>query len=89
MSNHVHALVLPEEGWAVSGIVHSWKSYTSNQANKMLGRAGKFWQEDCFDRYIRNERHYHKAIDYIEANPVKAGLCDDKTQWLFSSASRR
>ena len=89
MPNHVHALIRPEIGNTLSEILHSWKSYSSNQANRLLGRKGEFWQEDYFDRYIRNAEHYERAIDYIELNPVKAGLCATKRDWEFSSARRR
>jgi len=86
MPNHVHALLVPSRGHSLSSILHSWKSFSSNQANKVLGRSGEFWQEDYFDRYIRNAKHFGDAVDYIENNPVKAGLCLRKADWRFSSA---
>lgn len=45
--------------------------------------------EDYFDRYIRDHKHFMNAIAYIENNPVKAGLCDQAGDWMFSSASFR
>jgi REP element-mobilizing transposase RayT len=42
--------------------------------------------EDYFDRYIRNAKHFTNAITYIESNPVKAGLCEKASDWIFSSA---
>lgn len=45
-----------------------------------------FWQHESFDRYIRNRKHFIGVIDYIENNPVKAGLCEQKQDWRFSSA---
>ena len=73
----------------LTDVVHSWKSFTSNQANQFLGRQGRFWQEDYFDRYIRHAQHYIDAINYIENNPVKAGLCARREDWDFSSARIR
>ena len=64
-------------GWSLSEVLGSWKSFTAKKANKLLGRTGQFWQEDYFDRYIRDEHHFHRAVEYIELNPVKAGLCDE------------
>jgi len=89
MPNHVHALLTPENGFTLSSILFSWKSFTAKEANRILGRNGQFWQEDYFDRYARNEEHYWTMVDYIEMNPVKAGLCARKEDWPFSSASRR
>jgi len=55
----------------------------------MLGRRGRFWQEDYRDRYIRDEEHFLGVRAYIEENPVKAGLCTRAAEWPFSSARLR
>jgi REP element-mobilizing transposase RayT len=89
MPNHVHALLTPNAGWELEGILHSWKSFTSNECNKLLERRGEFWQTESFDRFVRNEKHYQNAIVYIEENPVKAGLCTKPEEWPWSSARRR
>src|SRR5258708_50216 len=89
MPNHVHTLLTPHASWSLSEIMKSMKSFTSHEANKILGRSGKFWMEDYFDRYIRDEKHFASAITYIENNPVKAGLCRRPEDWAFSSACFR
>lgn len=87
MPNHVHVLITPFEGFTLSTILHSWKSYTAKEANRLLHRNGQFWQEEYFDRYIRTEEHYRRAVEYIESNPVMAGLCKKKEDWPFGSAA--
>jgi putative DNA methylase len=89
MPNHVHLLLTPIEGFHLDEIEHSIKSYTANEANKLLGRRGQFWAIESFDRYIRDWRHYCAVIRYIEDNPVKARLCREPQDWLFSSANAR
>jgi REP element-mobilizing transposase RayT len=89
MPNHVHALLIPKAGFLLEDVAHSWKSFTSNQANKALRRTGHFWQADYYDRFIRNADHHLDAIDYIENNPVKAHLCRRPQDWPFSSARFR
>ena len=89
MPNHVHAIFLPLVGYTLTGILHSWTSYTSKMANRALRRAGQFWGEDYFDRYIRDEDHFLAAIAYIESNPVKAGLVAGPADWPYSSAPCR
>jgi REP element-mobilizing transposase RayT len=89
MPNHMHILLRPLEGYSLSEIVHSCKSYTSTQANKVLNRTGKFWFPEGFDRFIRDYDHFEKAFNYIERNPVKAGLCENQSDWRFSSAWHR
>ena len=89
MPNHVHLVITPQAGHTLSEILHSLKSYTSHEANKILRRKGQFWQEDYFDRYIRDAKHFAAAVTYIENNPVKAGLCRRPEDWLRSSARLR
>ena len=85
MPNHVHVLATPLGRCRLSSIVHSWKSFIANQANKQLGRSGRFWMQEYFGRAIRNERHFNASVEYIEHNPVKAGLCDAPADWPWSS----
>ncbi len=88
MPNHVHAMVEQIEGFRLDRIVHSWKSFTAREINRRLGRDGRVWARDYFDRFIRDERHYRNALYYIENNPVKAGLVRLAEDWAFSSAAR-
>src|SRR5205814_7667603 len=39
MPNHVHALIETTAGWPLDGVLHSWKSFTSQEAGKILRRA--------------------------------------------------
>ena len=89
MPNHVHALPTAMAGHTFAEILHSWKSYTSNAANRLLGRTEVFWYPDYFDRFIRDEKHFLHAIEYIEMNPVAAGLCLRPEDWPYSSARFR
>jgi REP element-mobilizing transposase RayT len=86
MPNHIHLLLKPINNHSLSEIVQKFKSFTAHEANKMLRRTGKFWQEDYFDRYIRSREHYEKTVKYIENNPVRAGLCENPGDWKYSSA---
>lgn len=54
MPNHVHLLLAPAQGEELSEILHSLKSYTAHKANRILGRTGRFWQRESFERYIRD-----------------------------------
>lgn len=89
MPNHVHLILTPDQEHSLSQIMHSLKSYTALQVNKILETSGSFWQPDYFDRFIRDGRHFAAAIAYVENNPVKAGLCIRPEDWLFGSARFR
>ena len=88
MPNHVHVLFLvqAEPMWRV---LDSWKSYTAKEANKRLGRAGKFWQDGYWDTYMRDAAHEAKTVRYIENNPANAQLVHDPRDWPLSSARFR
>lgn len=94
MPNNVHVLFRvhadasrKEKIPLLASIVHGWKSYTAVQANRILGRKGKFWMREYYDRFIRDERHYRACVDYIHENPVKAGLVNAPEEWPWPSAT--
>jgi REP element-mobilizing transposase RayT len=77
MPNHIHVVFRPISSFRLPDILHSWKSYTAKEANKILKRTGAdFWQREYFDHLIRDEKQLDRAIRYTAENPVKAGLKD-------------
>jgi len=87
MPNHVH--VLFRQDAPLDRIVHSWKSFTATQANRMLQRQGPFWAPDYWDTYMRDDDHEQKAIKYVEENPVNACLARTEAEFKWSSARFR
>ena len=87
MPNHVHVLLRLLNEESLSNVMHSLKSYTAHEANKLLARRGRFWFKESFDRYIRDMNPYRSVVAYIENNPVKAGLCHEAERWQFGSAN--
>ena len=69
----------------LSRIMHSIKSFTAHEMNKMLNRKGKVWQGENYDRIIRDEDEYLEKIKYIADNPIKANLADgyEDYKWLY------
>jgi putative transposase len=89
MPNHVHVLLVTNDKHELGGIVRLWKSYTAARINTLMGRQGPLWARDYFDRFVRNDRHFETNRQYIEMNPVSAGLCNVPEDWAFSSAGWR
>jgi REP element-mobilizing transposase RayT len=79
MPNHVHAVFTLGPNQRVDAVVHSWKSFTAHRCNALLGREGDFWQDDYYDRLVRDASELRNTIDYVINNPVKAGFTD----WPF------
>lgn len=88
MPNHLHIL-LELQTVPMGRIVKSWKAYTGAMANRLLGRAGPFWQEDYWDTRMRDAAHCARSRRYIERNPVMAGLARQPEEWPWSSANPR
>jgi len=86
MPNHEHSLMTRFEDTDLETIMQAHKSFTAHAANKLLHRKGSFWMTEYYDREIRNEEHFYKALRYIENNPVKAKLCEKLSDWPYSSA---
>lgn len=89
MPNHVHVIVEQMQGWPLASVTHSWKSFTANRINRLLGRKGALWLREYFDRFMRDDDHLNGTIQYVEANPVKAGLVARAEDWRWSSARLR
>jgi len=88
MPNHVHVLATPAV--PLPQLTKTIKSFTANQANRVLGRTGQpFWQNETYDHLVRDATSFEKIRHYIEHNPVRAGLvhlpADHK--WSSSAAS--
>ena len=85
MSNHVHLLITPHV--RVPRLLCTLKSSIARKANLVLGRTGeRFWQEESYDRLVRNAEEFKKIQDYIELNPVRAGLARSPEDYPWSSA---
>lgn len=74
MPNHVHVVVRPLQSHNLPAILHSWKSYTSHLANKVLERSGALWQDEYYDHLVRDEDDLRRCMEYVLANPIVAGL---------------
>ena len=88
MSNHVHAvfesLSRAECHSDLHKIMQSLKRHTARQANQILGREGAFWQDESYDRVIRDNEEYARIIYYVLENPVKAGVASKWEEWRWT-----
>jgi len=75
--NHVHVIVIPKDDWTLSQITHSWKSFTSNEINKILGRKGALWMEESFDHIIRSPNQFERIREYIAAQASGLRMSDE------------
>ena len=88
MPNHVHIVVRLFPGEKLATVVHSWKSFSAKQANRILGAHGAFWQREYYDHLIRSEEEFERAIRYVADNPAKAKLNHWRWAWVRGRDAR-
>lgn len=95
MPSHIHWVFQPLPAFCESlpkgkspreVIMHSLKSFTAKECNKVLGLQGRFWQQESYDHWIRDDEELERVIAYILHNPVRAGLAVSPERYRNSSA---
>jgi REP element-mobilizing transposase RayT len=90
MPTHVHLLfwaLRDRAGWPypLVDILQALKSSSAHTLNKLLHRAGPFWDEESLDHVLRSDESWQQKREYIRQNPVKAGLVKtpEDYRWLW------
>ncbi|KAA0212875.1 MAG: hypothetical protein DYG94_13630 [Leptolyngbya sp. PLA3] len=88
MPDHVHMLFRiceqPDGSWPdLPGLMHSIKRHTALAIQKMRGKRGPLWQQEYFDRIMRDADEIAEKYHYIENNAVKSGLCEEPGTYPF------
>jgi len=90
MPEHVHTLMTPlreDDGrlWSIAEIAQNLKSVSAHRINKEVGRSGPVWQRECFDRIVRSRGEMARRLEYIQHNPLVAGLAEysGDYRWLW------
>jgi type I restriction enzyme R subunit len=74
MPNHVHIMAGFPDQTAMLNQCENWKHFQAFSMNRILGRKGRFWQQDCFDHLLRSEAQFNFLQRYIADNPRLAQL---------------
>ena len=97
MPDHAHALVrplplnlsdpAPIDFHDLSELTKSVKGFSSHAINRRRERGGTLWQDEGYDRIVRDDRELEETWTYILYNPVKAGLAEtpDAYPWLYQA----
>lgn len=65
--------------------MHSIKSFSSHQINRLRGNTGSIWQIERYDRIVRDEAEFLEKWNYIRNNPIKGGFAEfpEDYPWLY------
>ncbi|MBN1633968.1 MAG: transposase [Ignavibacteria bacterium] len=87
MPDHVHLLLTPINDNSLRRIMSAIKSVSAKKINKYRGEksgkviSGHIWQDESYDRIIRNEKELREKMDYILYNSVKKELTEDPERY--------
>jgi putative transposase len=86
MPNHFHILMTVPGEMSIEKVMQLIKGSFSFRANKELGFRGEIWQRGYSDVRILNDQSFQQHREYIENNPVKAGLANSPEEYQFGTA---
>lgn len=97
MPDHVHMIFVPlvdvekSEIFSLARISKAIKGASSHLINRQLGRAGRIWQEESFDRVLRVSEKLDEKVAYVVDNPVRSGLVlsSGEYRWLWIAPAFR
>lgn len=84
MDNHVHLLVRTPEPNLGIGMQRCHSMY-AQEFNERHARVGHLFQSRYGSSRIRTASRLTYVTEYIDANPVTAGLCADPPDWPWGS----
>jgi len=86
MPNHIHILMTVPGEMSIEKAMQLIKGGFSFRANKELGFRGEVWQRGYSDVRILDDKSFQQHREYIENNPVKAGLANTPDEYPFGTA---
>ena len=81
MPDHLHWLFQLGETKSLSNVIKDLKGRTAIELNAYLQRKGTIWQRGFYDHGLRKEEDIKKISRYIVANPLRAGLVEQITDY--------
>ena len=88
MPDHVHVIFKPQGDHTPSRIMKGMKGVSARLLNEHRHSNGRVWQDESWDRILRNAAEYDEKVQYMYDNPVNAGLVTDADTydgWFFNS----
>jgi putative transposase len=77
MPDHAHAILSPVAQVELARIMKGIKGVSARLINERRGTRGSVWQDESFDRIIRDAAEFDEKLNYIVNNAVKAELVQE------------
>jgi REP element-mobilizing transposase RayT len=84
MDNHVHVLVQVTHV-PIDRLVHSWKSFTAHELQRLFRRVGSIWQEGASTLPMTSDDALRSKTEYVVGNPWKRWPFLKRYPWVWES----
>ncbi len=87
MPEHVHLLIKPLADFSLSRIMKGIKGVSARRLDLLRRGSGSIWQDESWDRIMRDAAEFEEKLQYMLDNPVKLGLVqqgEDYDGWYFN-----
>jgi REP element-mobilizing transposase RayT len=74
MPDRVHVLLRPLPSYDLSRIMKGIKGVSARKINEARHTKGTVWQDESWDRIVRDAVESEEKLCYMANNPIKAGL---------------
>jgi len=89
MPNHIHIIIQVENPSELSKIMTGINLSYTLSFNFKYKKIGHLWQDRFKSKVIEKDAYLLECLNYIEANPIRAGLVTSLSEYRWSSYSFR
>lgn len=80
MPDHIHLFCSPLDETTE---IEKWITFWKREFRRGLGPDAPRFQSDSFHHRLRGEESYAEKWDYVQKNPVRAGLVERAEDWPY------
>ena len=85
MTNHVHLLMTPTGSVQIARLMQALGRRYVRYVNDRYHRTGTLWEGRYKSSLVDRDTYLLHCYRYIELNPVRAAMCNDPADYLWSS----
>lgn len=87
MPDHLHLILTPGKEVSLEKALQMIKGGSSHHIGTERPSRFPVWQAGFHEHWIRSAHDYQRCREYVEQNPVKAGLATEAEHYPYGSAS--
>jgi len=80
MPDHIHLFCAPKNEKIA---IEQWIAFWKRQFRRKVGPTAPRFQSRGFHHRLRRDENYHEKWEYVQANPVRAGLVKNAEEWNY------